>query len=116
MPNVGWVSAYKRSARKRRLIVPVYDSVVRRWLGAPVVLLEPLAAALRDDRRRARLNQLGDELPGPRPSTLRLLDVAVWMLRSNGKAARSARHALGAGPDPHPLPRSAGLPEPTAHR
>lgn len=114
LPDVGWVSAYKLAARKRPLIVPVYDSVVRTWLGAPAVLLEPLAAALRDDRRRARIDRLGDGLPGPRPSTLRLLDVAVWMQRSNGTAARSARRRLCAGPEPHPVPGSAGPPDPTA--
>jgi hypothetical protein len=69
----------------------VYDSVVDAWMRAPVRFWRPLRAVLRDKP------EIVERLEALRPdaaehvSTLRLLDVAVWMLGGGSRNARKAR-------------------------
>jgi hypothetical protein len=92
LPGVDWVIAHKLLARKRPRMIPVLDSVVVKALALPKTWRwQALASALRDPRRQGRINALG---PYEGISTLRLLDVAVWMRASNGEKARAERHAL----------------------
>ncbi|MET8087441.1 DUF6308 family protein [Micromonospora sp. NPDC005237] len=81
--GIGWVVAGKLLARKRPLLVPVYDEIVAcafrtrgnfwRWLHGRLSEQEAtLASRLFDLRRRAGL-------PEDAITLLRVLDVAIWM-------------------------------------
>lgn len=96
LPNVGVTRATKLSARKRPLLCPIYDSVVERVmeLGRGPWRV-PLALALKDGDLRARLDALDPRVDRYSPSTLRLLDVAIWMVGSNATTAQDARGAVG---------------------
>ncbi len=88
--GVGPVIAGKLLTRKRPHLIPVYDSVVKRWMGRPMRFWLPLRRALqREPSLVGRLEELRP--PGVEVSTLRLLDVAVWMLESRGDAVRRVR-------------------------
>jgi hypothetical protein len=98
LPDVGPTTTSKLLARKRPRLVPIRDEVVERILQ--VVGAEwwsPLAWALSDEapggiERRDRINSLA---PIVRVSTLRRLDVAVWMVGSGSGNAEEARKAVG---------------------
>lgn len=94
--GVDWVTASKLLSRKRPHLIPVTDSVIVAALQAPKgTVWTSLRAALSDEDRRRRIDALW---PSDRPreiSTLRLLDVAVWMLGSQSTNARRARAAVG---------------------
>lgn len=98
LPTVGWVTANKLLARKRPALLPVYDSVVRRAVGAPQSWWGTIADFFADQDRIERLEQVcRDADAEKRLSLLRTLDVAVWMRQ------RGARY-LPAGRDaPEPL-------------
>ncbi|MET8252140.1 DUF6308 family protein [Micromonospora sp. NPDC005197] len=81
--GIGWVVAGKLLARKRPLLVPVYDEIVAcafrtrrnfwRWLHGRLLEQEAtLASRLFDLRRRAGL-------PADAITLLRVLDVVIWM-------------------------------------
>ncbi len=98
LPGVGRTTASKLLARKRPRLVPIRDGVVERQLRiAGDEFWSPLAAALSDDsavsaRRRIRVEGLA---PSVDVSTLRRLDVAVWMIGSNSRNAKRARAEIG---------------------
>lgn len=98
LPDVGRTTASKLLARKRPRLVPIRDGVVERQLRiAGDEFWSPLAAALSDDsavsaRRRIRVEGLA---PSVDVSTLRRLDVAVWMIGSNSRNAKRARAEIG---------------------
>lgn len=95
----GWVRVNKLLARKRPNLLPVYDSVVRSWLGRPRPLWEPLALALQDPDRRARIELLRKGTDGAnQASLLRILDVAIWMLHS--RSAATSRENAGLSREP----------------
>lgn len=81
-PAVGWVTAGKLLARKRPHLIPVYDTVVRCFLGTPADFWSSLRSALRaDDARLVRdIEALrADAGVSPTISVIRVLDVAIWM-------------------------------------
>lgn len=77
-PGIGWVTAGKLLARKRPRLLPVYDRVVRCVLGRPTGVWLELHEALADGELRARIESLRPHTAA-HVSTLRLLDVAIWM-------------------------------------
>lgn len=83
--GVDWVTAAKLMARKRPRLIPIYDSVVRCWLGHPPRLWQPLRLELRrDDAALAsRLQDLRQGLAGD-ISVLRVLDVLLWTQHHTG--------------------------------
>lgn len=94
--GVDWVTAGKLLARKRPRLIPVFDSVIESALQPPPDRFwVTLRAALRDDERRAAVEALRPPGLTMRVSTLRLLDVAIWMRFSEGTNARKERARLG---------------------
>lgn len=89
--HVDWVKAGKLMARKRPGLIPIYDSIVRSWMGAPGQFWIPLRDILREEGVVDRIEALRPS--GCNASTLRLLDVAIWMLGSNSTRARKVRDA-----------------------
>jgi hypothetical protein len=93
---VGRTRTSKLLARKRPRMLPILDSVISQHLcleGA-----RDRWALLRDALRDPALRDAIDSMAPPKgsqPSTLRLLDVAVWMRHSESKNARHVRHKLG---------------------
>lgn len=100
LPGVGPTKAGKLLARKRPSLVPIVDDVI-------VTFLPPgdrgfwwaLHKALLDSTRRDRIDALAEALT-PTPTTIRVLDVAVWMRCSNSTNARQVRQRLGLPPEP----------------
>ena len=81
----------KLLARKRPALLPIRDRVIDGFSGiARGDLWLALRDALADEQRRARIDALGDGL-ARRPTTLRLLDVAIWMSEGRSTATRAAR-------------------------
>jgi hypothetical protein len=81
--GAGWVTAGKLLARKRPSLIPVYDNVVRCAFGWPQNVWTALRNALQqedDGSLRRTLDGLKQRAELPRQVTsLRVLDVAVWM-------------------------------------
>lgn len=94
LPGVGPTKAGKLLARKRPQLIPIYDDVVGTFLqpSRGRFWLE-MRDALDDDRRK-KIDTLGIDLPSP-VSTLRLVDVAVWMRCGSSQNAVSARANVG---------------------
>lgn len=93
--GIGGVMAGKLLARKRPKLVPVVDSVIVAALDAPRGdTWATLASALRDEDRRRRIETLRPSTSPEAVSTLRLLDVALWMLGSQSRNAKRARVAV----------------------
>ena len=91
LPGVGPVTAGKLLARKRPRLVPIVDSVVESLLGWPtdrywMTFREVLA----DPAVRAQVEALRPPGIEQQVSTLRLLDVALWMRGSKGRNALAA--------------------------
>lgn len=89
--GVKWVRAGKLMARKRPRLIPVYDSVVQAWMGAPKQFWRPLRAVLRDEPELVQRIEVLRPADAEPVSTLRLIDAAVWMLGGGGRNARKAR-------------------------
>jgi hypothetical protein len=89
-PGIGWVTAHKLCARKRPMLLPVYDSVVKAALQPNRNdFWEPLREELQDEDLVERLRALRDGIGLPDLSLLRVLDVCVWM-RDRGIKSFSA--------------------------
>ena len=89
LPDVGPTTAGKLLARKRPRLIPIWDSVVEKVLQPePGAFWESMRAALADERRRHRIDALADGVY-PRPTTLRTLDVAIWMRHGRSRNVRS---------------------------
>jgi hypothetical protein len=96
--GVGWVTAGKILARKRPHLLPVYDHVVACAVGQPEGFWSALHQALIENNAalQARLARLRDSTGISGVSTLRVLDVALWMQH---RGAHSATDCPGlAGP------------------
>lgn len=94
--GVEWVTAGKLLARKRPLLIPIFDSVIKRALGpAPSRFWVALRAALEDEQRRAAVEALRPRELTAKVSTLRLLDVAIWIRHSDGTNARREQDRVG---------------------
>jgi hypothetical protein len=100
LPAVGAVNAGKLMARKRPRLIPVIDKHVIAALQAPK---GTYWTTMRDALGMNELwQQVERTLRGSTPSsvsTLRLLDVAIWMRLSEADSARLVRSRLGL-PDP----------------
>jgi hypothetical protein len=82
LPGLGLTKATKVLARKRPHLLPVQDDVTMKALGYPTVFWEPLRVKLRDGladelTALARAAEIPDDI-----STLRVLDVTLWMRHS----------------------------------
>jgi hypothetical protein len=79
--DVGWVIAGKILARKRPLLIPVWDSIVKCANGRPPNAWSWLAGLFAQEARLGeRLNDLHKQAELPAlVSRLRVLDVAIWM-------------------------------------
>jgi hypothetical protein len=100
LPGVGPTKAGKLLARKRPALIPIYDDVIAAFLRpGERGLWWDLYDALQDSGRRARIDELANGLM-PTPTTLRLIDVAVWMRCGNSVNARHARVAAGCPAQP----------------
>lgn len=97
--GMGPTRVSKLLARKRPALMPIIDSVVIDRLALPVgAQWATLNEALRDADLRREIDDLGDMAVfagQPRPTTLRLLDVATWMNHSESDNARRVRTNLG---------------------
>lgn len=93
--GIGPTTTSKLMARKRPRLVPIVDSVVRDALGFEKDSWAELRAALQGSDLPVRIEGLRRPGVGDKAATLRLLDVAVWMRCSQGKAARAARTEVG---------------------
>ncbi|WP_220794317.1 DUF6308 family protein [Nocardioides pelophilus] len=96
--GVGPTRTSKLLARKRPALVPIEDSVIRDALLLHDETWRPLAEALQDTRLRRQIVQLRPRNVSKAISTLRLLDVAVWMSCSRSSAAVKVQLAEGAPP------------------
>ncbi len=83
-------------ARKRPQLMPILDSVIidalhLEGLDGWLALRAALTPALR--HRIDELAQAATDQGAARPSTLRLLDVATWMMHSQSRQAKAVRTA-----------------------
>ena len=95
--DVGPVKASKLLARKRPRLVPITDRHVEVFFGCRGwEFLTPLATCLSENSDLVgAINALSPSPSesGHSPTTLRLLDVAIWMTRSRSASAKKARKA-----------------------
>ena len=78
--GMGWVITGKLLARKRPRLVPVYDRVVQCAVGRPDGFWNWLLSVFADGRLEERLRDARARAGvSPHVSTLRVLDVIVWM-------------------------------------
>jgi hypothetical protein len=98
LPGVGSTTAGKLLARKRPRLIPIWDSVVEEVLQPePGTFWTSMREALGDQVRRHRIDALAEGIH-PHPTTLRTLDVAIWMRHGRSRNVR----AVDGG---QPLPR-----------
>lgn len=90
IPGVGTASAAKLLARKRPRLCPITDKVVIAAAGLPGLTWEVLRCLLRDPGARAEIEALRPPAAAG-ASLLRILDVAIWVVHSNSRAAQRAR-------------------------
>lgn len=82
--SIGWVIAGKLLARKRPRLIPIYDEVVKDFFSLDDQFWITLREALRTNDLPERIEKLRpSRLTSPAfrytVSTIRLLDVAIWM-------------------------------------
>lgn len=78
--GVGWVTAGKIMARKRPRLIPILDEVVKAELDPPPGQFWVTLRGCLDDDLRGRIEAVRPpDVPVDQVSTLRILDVAVWM-------------------------------------
>ena len=96
LPGVGRTKASKLLARKRPQIAPIVDSLVEGFYGSVGWRhLRPLHEVLGEsDRLVAAIDALAGPPELHRPSTLRTLDIAIWMTRSWAMSARESRREI----------------------
>lgn len=94
--GVDEVLAGKLMARKRPRLAPVVDSVVMAALGFPGgQVWRTLRGCLQDETIRLQIDALRPVGLTPAVTTLRLLDVAMWMRGSNSQNVRRVRAQVG---------------------
>jgi Family of unknown function (DUF6308) len=94
---LGSTSTSKILSRKRPELIPIQDSVIERVLGfGKNAWWKSLREVLGDEGLRDSIDALYDNRFGPRPSTLRILDVATWMLGSKSREVKEIRMLVGA--------------------
>jgi Family of unknown function (DUF6308) len=92
--GIGTASASKLLARKRPRLCPISDSVVIRAVDVRARTWDVLRYLLRDQTARADVEALRPASAAG-ASTLRILDVAVWVLHSRAAAAQWVREQAG---------------------
>ncbi len=93
--SIDAVTAGKLLARKRPQLIPIVDKWVIRALSAPSgQYWASIRTALQDPERRARIEACRGSAPEC-VTTLRLLDVIIWMTFSESASARNARVRAG---------------------
>lgn len=96
LSGVGPTKASKLLARKRHALIPIRDGIIDQYLPrGDNEFWTLLRSAMQDSGRRAAIDELGAGLD-PRPTTLRLIDVAIWMRFSRSQNAQKARGRIGA--------------------
>lgn len=96
LPKVGRTRASKLMARKRPRLIPVVDSVIIEALNLGDDSWVALRACLSDPGVRDSIEAIRpDNAPTSSISTLRLLDAAVWLRRSQSRHAKNARRNVG---------------------
>jgi hypothetical protein len=95
LPGVGPTKTSKLLARKRPRLIPIVDRIIRNALPLGEDAWESLRAALQDERLRAEIEEIRPAGLPDTVSTLRLLDVVVWMRHSESRNARLARRQAG---------------------
>ncbi|UIJ35314.1 DUF6308 family protein [Allobranchiibius sp. GilTou73] len=98
IPSVGRTRATKLMARKRPHLIPIVDSVIAKALHLENETWSPLAFVLKEDQLRRDIDALRPEYVDSRISTLRLLDVLVWMANSRSGSAVLTQTQVGAPP------------------
>ena len=88
--GVGPARASKLLARKRPRLVPITDTIIVARVGAIGQTWQALKYCLQDKSLRQAIAALRPR-QARTASVLRLLDVALWMLHSQSRAARNAR-------------------------
>ena len=93
--GVGPVKASKLLARKRPRLAPITDRHIQNFFGCKGWdFLSPLASCLSTSPELIdEINKLSPAGSSHSPTTLRLLDVAIWMAKSTSKSAELARDA-----------------------
>ncbi len=101
LPGVARTKATKLLARKRPRLAPISDSLVEGFYASRGWdHLAGLAEALRRNPDLvSRIQKLDGAPIDSRVTELRLLDVAIWMTRSNATAAKKARLLFLGSPD-----------------
>ncbi len=92
--GIGTASASKLLARKRPLLCPISDSVVRDAVHVPGRTWDVLRCLLQDPAARAQVEALRPP-EAANASLLRILDVALWVSHSKSAAAQEVRLATG---------------------
>ena len=96
IPGVGRTRASKLLARKRPHLMPILDKVIVKALSLEDVdAWRALRAALTPELRQ-RIDALAPaatEQGAETPTTLRLLDIATWMQKSQSRQAKAVRSA-----------------------
>jgi Family of unknown function (DUF6308) len=88
--GVGWVTANKLVARKRPRLLPVYDTLVRKQVGAPRAFWHDLNQDLRADDKamHKRLLRIRDQADLD-ISALRVFDIVTWMIGRDARRSPS---------------------------
>jgi len=95
IPGVGRTKASKLLARKRPRLAPICDSITERFYSAERwEFLDSLAECLSSDSTRTCIEQLKTSDKASSCSTLRILDIAIWMTGSNSRSARQVRSSV----------------------
>jgi hypothetical protein len=107
LPGVGRTKASKLLARKRPQLAPIVDSLVETFYGSTGWgHLRLLRAVLADSPGLIRgIDNLARCEDASRPSTLRTLDIAIWMTRSSARSAKDARRIVYGAEEPLLLKR-----------
>jgi hypothetical protein len=92
--GIGTASATKLLARKRPRLCPISDSVVIKAVGVPGRTLDVLRCLMQDPAARAQIEALRPAVAAG-ATTLRILDVALWVSHSESAAAHWVREQAG---------------------
>lgn len=95
LPGVGPTTASKLLSRKRPKLIPIRDGIVNDVLGlGKADWWSVLPFVLGKKGLASRIDELDPRIDGYTPSTLRLMDVAIWMLGSNSGNTKQARASV----------------------
>jgi Family of unknown function (DUF6308) len=90
------VTAGKLISRKRPRLIPIVDSVVAKIINVDRQdQWDFFGSYLSDPQRRVDLDKMKPRNLVPSVSTLRILDITLWMWGSEGKPAKKARQTVG---------------------